>query len=614
MARRTQSAPLLQLFNGYRRSQSTRGAATIIKWQSRTASWTGYTSSPCAARRDLQRNPRQLFSTTASQALRNRPARVARKDESPEGSPSKLEPAQTIASHTEGLQSEGEEGGAVTWRDYDPAGGMPLPGGDRSQTQINAIFQGEDVDKDTGNYILSVMHWRRMSGALIDVGIEFPKDSGVTSEQALRGLKYVRTLAPNFDEQGAGETWVEEESQRLQDQIQERSIKLGLYKRDEVEAEGEEEIDQGTEYGRARNTESALQRLREENKAISEKEEAEKQASQDKSDLAALHSSRGPLELAGGVQPTLAMTTYTTPSGIDISRPQTKAWLQPVYRKPWVKYYEDQATIIKEHSIPQLSLLQRLGPSFLVLLLVLSAAAFLAENYTPPPTSARIWPHTSPGVATLAALTALVATSFILSRLPPLWRTFSKYFALVPAYPYAFSLLGCQFRHDTLSHLLTNTSALWLFGLLLHDQVGRGTFLSIYFASGTVGAFTALCYNVLNKHWMTYMFGSSGCVLGVVAAVCTLKPHGQLRVAGYDVPVAAWMFFLMYGVSTVVGVRMGLRGIDHAGHIGGVVTGFAAALWDRLHAWEDESVMKEVVAAEHGDGENLNAPLSSEVE
>ena len=88
-----------------------------------------------------------------------------------------------------------------------------------------------------------------------------------------------------------------------------------------------------------------------------------------KAEIAALHSARGPLELQGGVQPQVYHLQHSfLHTGIALHEPPTNAWLQPVERKPWVKYYEEQASIIKENTVPQLSVLQRLGPSFLVLL------------------------------------------------------------------------------------------------------------------------------------------------------------------------------------------------------------------------------------------------------
>ncbi|KAK5164964.1 uncharacterized protein LTR77_009629 [Saxophila tyrrhenica] len=591
VARQSSRKPLLQLFNGYARLHTSTSVSRRAEQHGSSkrigcsATWKhGYTTSA------VLRMPRARPIGRRKDTLSEEPT-----------SSSGLQPAPTVATHTEGLAEDAE---ALTWRDYDPAGGMPLPDGEKSQAQINGIFGNEALDAETGNYVLSVLYWRRMSGALIDSGVNFPRQSEVSREQALRGLEYVRVLDPGFDEQAAGQTWAEEESLRLQQELQERAINLKLYKRDDepvMTAEDFEQFNQGTEYGRERNQDSALTGLREANKARNEAEAAKRIADQERSEAAALARHRGPLQLSGGVQPPTEVA-LTPSGGISISRPQTNAWLAPVERKPWVKYYENHAQIIKDNIVPQMSVLRRLGPSFLVLLTVLSACAYLSATYTPPPKSARLFPDTPPAIATLGGLTVLLAGFFLGGRIPPFWRTYSKYFTLVPAYPYAISLFGATFRHDTLIHLLTNIGSLWLFGLILHEDVGRGSFLAIYFASGAIGGFTSLAYNVLRKNWTSYIFGSSGCVLGVLSAACVLRPNGTIRIAGYDVPIAAWVFLGLYGTGEVVAVWRGLKTtIDHAGHLGGMVGGFGSAMWLLLQAreqrkGEEEPVMQSILA------------------
>ncbi|KAK4547433.1 hypothetical protein LTR36_001089 [Oleoguttula mirabilis] len=585
--------PILQLFAGYARSQRARYGSRCTA-TSPAASQSSATARWGASLGDLLQPPTtRAFSTTALLAAReqhrpNRPPPAPRestpaKDDATTLPDSPLEPAQTVASHTEGLPPQEDEG--PTWRDYDPEGGMPIPTGELPQPDINAIFGGEEIDADTGNYILSVMHWRRMSGALIDSGLDFTKRSGVTRDQALMALQHVRTLVPGFNEQEAGQQWAEEESLRLQEEIRERSVKLGLYKPEAEDViEDEEESQQGTAYGRERSSESQLQKHREEREAQWEQEQADKQAQAERDDLAALHSQRGPLELAGGVQPTVALTT-TGPGGITIGQAPTSGWLTPVERKPWVKYYEEQAMIIKTNILPRISVLGRLVPSLLLVLAVMGLGVFVSDNYTPPPKAARIWPDTPPAVATLTALTVTLVGAFVASRLPPVWRTLSKYATIVPAYPYAASLLGAAFRHDTPVHLASNLAALWLFGLSLHDDVGRGTFLAIFLASSAAGGFASLSYNVLRKQWMTYIFGSSGGVLGVAAAACTLRPNRNIAVLGYEIPVAAWFFIALFGAGEAFAAVRGMKtSIDHAGHLGGIVGGVAAGWYLRERA------------------------------
>jgi rhomboid-like protein len=485
---------------------------------------------------------------------------------------------------------------------------MPLPEGERSQPEINGIFNGEDVDVDTGNYILSVMHWRRMSGALIDKGLDFPKQSGVTREQALRGLLYVRRVIPDVDEAALGAVWAEEESKRAAKEIQDRAVKLGIYKplqEEEVNPEEEEYIEeaeeekQGTEYGREKSGTSVFQTVREAKEARFRAEQAAKVEAELREETAAIHRTRGPLELSAGVQPTANhLVVARDNQGGAIHQPTKKAWLQPYERAEWVKKYEEAAQITKSETAPDLSTTRRLLPAFGFLLVVLAGCYYLHETYTPPPKSARLWPESPPAAATLWGLTGVLIAGFVLNRIPPLWRTYSKYLTIVPAYPWAVSILGAGFRHDTLKHLVVNLVPLWLFGLLLHEDVGRGTFLAIYLASGAIGGYASLVTNVLRKNWSSYIFGSSGAVFGVVASSCLLRPNGTVKIAGYEVPIAAWVFLAFAATGEVVSARFfPIRGVDHPGHLGGIAAGAAAAWWLSTKAKRNEA-RRDAVRAE----------------
>lgn len=594
-ARPLRTKPLLCLSNGYVRCNGSPVLGLTVTKRSRpnaadyssglwctSANHSKHrafsTSSPALGRSASKgRVSRPKGSNPFRQAARGQKIQERTPDASPGESHAAIEPAPNVASHIE-VSQNGQN--VLTWRDYDPIGGMPLPGGELGESEIKRIFGKEIVDTDTGNYVLSVMHWRRMSGALIDVGLKFPQDRGVNQDMALKALQYVREIAPDIDEEALGVQWANEEEQRLRQEIQTRAVKLGLYK---AAPEDVVEDDQGTDEGRERSGQSALQRMRKLNEEEFEEEQARRAAEEERAQIATIHASRGPLELGGGVQPvTESVEAVRGSASIAIRRPEPKAWLQPVERKPWVKYYEEQAQIIKDQAIPALSMVQRIGPSFLTLLVVLAGAYYLSENYTPPPKSARIWPETPPSIVTVSALSFILVVTFMLGRLPPLWRTLNKYMTIVPAYPYALGLVGATFRHDTVAHLAPNLICLWLFGLLLHEDVGRGTFLGIYMASGAFGGFSSLLYNVARKQWAVYIFGSSGCVIGVVATACTLGPNRTVTIFGFDIPVAAWVFLALFGAAESVAMFRALQTtIDHAGHVGGMAMGIVSGLYLR---------------------------------
>jgi rhomboid-like protein len=257
--------PILQFFRAFPRHKSTNATPNTAKVRAQDASHA--VKKPGG----ISKATSQILQQTRYPAA----AKNSKLDPTTPADDAKLQPATTSASHTEGIvENSAEEETEVTWRDYDPEGGMPLPDGERSQAEIDAIFGSEGMDVDMGNYILSVMQWRRQSGALIDIGIDLPVHREVSRSQAFKALEYLRLIDPAFDEQAAGERWAQEETERIREELRERAVSLKLYKADP--AEEEEESDQGTEYGRAKTGESALQRMREHNEAVWEREQAER--------------------------------------------------------------------------------------------------------------------------------------------------------------------------------------------------------------------------------------------------------------------------------------------------------------------------------------------------
>lgn len=58
--------------------------------------------------------------------------------------------------------------------------------------------------------------------------------------------------------------------------------------------------------------------------------------------------------------------------------------------------------------------------------------------------------------------------------------------------------------------------------LLVHDDVGRGDFMSIYLASGVFASLTSLAAHVMTNKLVVTSLGASGAISGIVAAWCIL--------------------------------------------------------------------------------------------
>ncbi|GAB7350904.1 hypothetical protein MBLNU459_g1418t1 [Dothideomycetes sp. NU459] len=465
---------------------------------------------------------------------------------------------------------------------------MPLPSGELDRTTIVGIF-GPDMDETMGNQVLRLVNYRRMSGSLIDVGVTFPPELAISEQTAVQALRYLRQEYPDFDEQEAGAAWAESEIAKAEQEYMDRAEDLGLYKREKSDAALQP---QGTDYGRSRYGDSALAALRRENKARwmeedRKKKEAEERAESERiAQLRARGEDEGAaVESPGQLSELQSTTGRRTSDGMSLREPVAKAWLQPVVRKGWVKYYEQQATIVKENRVPQLSILRRLGPAALLALGALGACVVLHEMYAPPPKSARMFPDVPPAVATLGAITAINLAVFFAWRMPFLWRTMNKYFLITPGYPNVMGVVGAQFSHQTVKHLFANMILMWPFGLMLHEDVGRGTFLAIYLGTGVVGAYGSLVYNVIRQRWLYYIFGSSTAVYGTVAATCLLRADQDVKIMGYQLPLTGMtMLGVLGGLEILAAWKGPSLTTDYAGHFTSLTAGVLAAWYVRRQA------------------------------
>ncbi|WP_353855239.1 rhomboid family intramembrane serine protease [Bacillus sp. Bos-x628] len=131
-------------------------------------------------------------------------------------------------------------------------------------------------------------------------------------------------------------------------------------------------------------------------------------------------------------------------------------------------------------------------------------------------------------------------------------------------------LITPMFLHIGLTHLLFNTFALWSVGAAVEKIYGSGRFLIIYLISGIFGTIASFVFNT------AIAAGASGAIFGCLGALLYLTISNRQ------------LFFRTMGTNIIViilinlGIGFTVSGIDNAGHLGGLVGGFLAALAVRL--------------------------------
>ncbi|ETI20970.1 hypothetical protein G647_07313 [Cladophialophora carrionii CBS 160.54] len=477
--------------------------------------------------------------------------------------------------------------------DKKPEQGLRFQDQDLSDDQILAIFGRDAPPPQFANRVLRVLHGRRTDGTL---DLPLPKDVESQLEEyphaVENGLQYLRQAYPIDEDEAIMYRIEREEDPREKDHpsvLMQRGQDLGLYKTQAASPQAyygpqsgyyqaelsEKEHDP---YGK-----SELDRIRAENDAKRAKEEEELQAQIDAEMAKAqeLHEER---TRAIAQRPEQGLET-------------AKELRPPNSFERWVLRARNRAQsklALDSPEIAHMSTFQRVFPSFLLAASLCVGCYFFAQAWTRPKQADRFFPDVSLSSATVGALIALNAAVWVLWKLPPYWSMLNKYFLFVPAYPYALSNLGTLFSHQKLWHLSMNMLALAIFGLPLHEEIGRGNFLAIYFASGLIGGFASFARHVIQGNMATSVLGASGCVYGIMSAYLAL--HTNDRFSLFFVPdkytetlsFSGGAIFFLIAAGQVFGVVGRLGRSDYLDHLVGMMVGFFSARW-----WQNNGEKKE---------------------
>jgi membrane associated rhomboid family serine protease len=158
---------------------------------------------------------------------------------------------------------------------------------------------------------------------------------------------------------------------------------------------------------------------------------------------------------------------------------------------------------------------------------------------------------------------------------------FDELFALWPVTPIdgqvyfqVWQIITYAFLHDTrtISHLLFNMLALWMFGAEIERYVGPRRLLACYFASVVTAALTQLFVPALFGAPPAPTVGASGGVFGLLLAYALMFPHRKVIPLFPPIPMPAWLFATIFaGVELFLGVTGTLSGIAHFAHLGGMI-------------------------------------------
>jgi membrane associated rhomboid family serine protease len=176
-------------------------------------------------------------------------------------------------------------------------------------------------------------------------------------------------------------------------------------------------------------------------------------------------------------------------------------------------------------------------------------------------------------IFTVAMLVAIVAIHAYVSSLSPrqLGGIYFEY-ALTPVFlqtgsPYAFATLVTHaFLHGSWAHVLANSYALFLFGMLSERFLGTGRVILVYFASAIGGG---LLFVALDPFSDLPLVGASGAISGLFGAAILSAPERSRRPLMTNAVI--WLA-LNVGLPAMATGGMGPR-IAWEAHLGGFAVG-----------------------------------------
>ncbi len=150
-----------------------------------------------------------------------------------------------------------------------------------------------------------------------------------------------------------------------------------------------------------------------------------------------------------------------------------------------------------------------------------------------------------------------------------------KWFGLIPVLVvkdlYVWQLFSYMFLHGSISHLLFNMFALWMFGREIEFMWGSKSFLIYYLLCGLGAGITTIITGPFSP---IPTIGASGAIYGLLYAYSFLFPERYIYL-WFFIPLKAKYMALIFGVfEFMAGIGATGSNIAHFAHLGGLLTGY----------------------------------------
>lgn len=194
---------------------------------------------------------------------------------------------------------------------------------------------------------------------------------------------------------------------------------------------------------------------------------------------------------------------------------------------------------------------------------------------------------------TIMSIMAINGAVFMGWRIPTLQALLSKYFThSIRSHP--ITLLTSTFSHVSGIHLLVNMVALYSFGRMLHEKMGREQFLAFYLSAGLLSSGGSHIVRSFRRDFSRSL-GASGAIFAV-AAGCAHQP--DVRVSLIFLPfLSVPIRFALPAMMTydMIGLIKRWPTFDHAAHLAGAMSGYVLYAASMRHIWPSRKKILESV-------------------
>ncbi|NBQ23360.1 MAG: rhomboid family intramembrane serine protease [Verrucomicrobia bacterium] len=188
-----------------------------------------------------------------------------------------------------------------------------------------------------------------------------------------------------------------------------------------------------------------------------------------------------------------------------------------------------------------------------------------------------------PSVMLLIGISVGVFLLQALTRTPGFPSVWDHYFYLSQTgvgRGFLWQFISFQFIHANLLHLLFNGWALYVFGRMIEETLGKDGFLSLFFMSGALGGLLHLliAWSTSGMEVPQYMIGASAGIYGLIAVFARLWPDSPMMLFPFPVTLRVrHFFFILLAIAGVGLLFSGAGQVSHAGHFGGAIGGLLYA-------------------------------------